>query len=327
MVKAERKPEDGVWLKLPGYEVVPLNTQLDGHVKQLTRAIHQGVRAHPDLARQDFYDVEIENGWDYIHVRTLTQKVYLVAHFASRFSSSSSNGISSGDEEMDTKQASALNVSDREEDSSTPNVPQTGQIDLLAIILSRAFHEQPTFTYLIPDERERRAVLPWFFRSLAIRASQFCGEIYTTETVQGGALWISPGRAHTFGRVLRTGMLTAPFRLGKASFRRCLSLKARLEEVHRRVASGPHWYLMALGVESADKDNIIRAALIDPMLSRADSDGLPCYLESFNPADLPFYKSRGFRIEGAGRIAGGGPNFWALLRTPRSLEHVVGALG
>ena len=51
--------------------------------------------------------------------------------------------------------------------------------------------------------------------------------------------------------------------------------------------------------------------------SRSDAEGLPCYLETFNPANLPFYKELGFRIEGAGRIPGG-PNFWAMVRGPRA---------
>jgi hypothetical protein len=198
-------------------------------------------------------------------------------------------------------------------DHRSSNSPQ---FELLAIVLSRALHYEPIFTYVIPDERDRRTVLPWFFRTLAIRASQLCGAIYTTDNIDGGALWIGPGRPQTFSRVLRAGVLTAPFRLGRISFRRCLSLSAHLEEVHERFASGLHWYLMALGVQAPDREHVTRRALIEPVLARADSDGLPCYVEIFNPTNLPFYKKRGFRIEASGRIHRG-PNFWALLRTPR----------
>jgi hypothetical protein len=47
--------------------------------------------------------------------------------------------------------------------------------------------------------------------------------------------------------------------------------------------------------------------------SCSDAKGLPCYLETFNPGDLPLYKKLGFRIEGAGRIPDG-PNFWVMVR-------------
>jgi hypothetical protein len=294
MVKPETKAGNTAWLELPAYHVVPLKPQLAEHVIGLERGIRQGIPAYPDVNRKDFFDLQLESGWVYIHVHADSCAVYLVAHSVSRFFSSPSSRMSAGNER---------------------------ELDLSAVILSRALHDEPNFAFVIPDERERRAVLPWFFRTLAFRASHVCGEIYTTNSIDGVALWISPGRARTFGRMLRMGMLTVPFRLGRAGFRRCLSLSNRLEQVHERLASGPHWYLMALGVEPPDQRHVIRGALIEPVLSRADSEGLPCYLETFDPANLPFYKKRGFRIEGAGRIPGGGPNYWALVRAPREASR------
>ena len=35
---------------------------------ELERAIEEGIPAYPDLARADFYDVELEDHWAYIHV-------------------------------------------------------------------------------------------------------------------------------------------------------------------------------------------------------------------------------------------------------------------
>src|SRR5262249_61589018 len=72
--------------------------------------------------------------------------------------------------------------------SKAPGILDTSQIDLLANVLSRSFHDNPNFVYMIPDEGTRRTLSPWFFRS-AIRATQLYGEIYTTETIDGGALW------------------------------------------------------------------------------------------------------------------------------------------
>jgi hypothetical protein len=53
----------------------------------------------------------------------------------------------------------------------------TSDTKALADVLGRAFYAEPLFTYMVPDERVRRALLPWFL-SAAIRASHFCGEIY-----------------------------------------------------------------------------------------------------------------------------------------------------
>jgi hypothetical protein len=299
MPRPKKKAKNTVWLELPDYHVVALKRRLAEHVEQLERAIHQGILAYSDLARRDFFDVEVQNEWFYIHVHADAHAVYLVAHSSRRFISLPGENDSDNEPErqndgMHEAQSTAFKL-DREVPFEARGSPAHG-LDLLSVILSRALHDEANFRYLVPDEQERRLVLPWFFRTLAIRASQVCGEIYTTETIDGAALWIGPDCEHTFSRVLRTGILTAPFRLGWTSLRRCWRLNTRLEEIHKR---------------------LIREALIDPVLSQADCDGLSCYSETFNPANLAFYKNRGFRIEGAGRIAREGPNFWVLVRAPR----------
>jgi hypothetical protein len=79
------------------------------------------------------------------------------------------------------------------------------QIDFLSTVLSRAFHNEPCLVYLMPEEETRRTVSPWFFQ-VAIHASQLCGEIYTTNAADGGALWMSPDNNWAIERILRTGM-------------------------------------------------------------------------------------------------------------------------
>jgi hypothetical protein len=59
-------------------------------------------------------------------------------------------------------------------------------------------------------------------------------------------------------------------------------------------------------------------ALIKPGLARADSDGLPCYLETFQERHLAFYEEHGFQIAGAGCIPDG-PNFWTMIRTSQDV--------
>jgi hypothetical protein len=91
-----------------------------------------------------------------------------------------------------------------------------------------------------------------------------------------------------------------------------------LNEIRRRLLGQQHWYLLALGVVAPLEKESARARLIEPLLSRADLDGQPCYLETFNEKDLAFYKRHGFRIAGSGKIPKFGPDFWALIRKPQS---------
>src|SRR5262249_47788567 len=148
---------------------------------------------------------------------------------------------------------------------------------------------------------------------VAIRLSHLYGEIYTTQGIDGGALWITPEHTLAFEQTISREALALPFNLGWPSFRRCVNLNARLQAVRKRLVRGPHWYLMAHGVKPSEQGGAIATALLEPVLSRADAHGLPCYLESFDEQDLPFYEACGFRVQGAGNIPAGGPNFWAMM--------------
>jgi hypothetical protein len=187
----------------------------------------------------------------------------------------------------------------------------------LATVLSLSVQNEPQFKYMIPDEQARHMVLPWFFRSVAIPLTRLCGQVLSTEAMDGGALWISPGCPFSFERMLRSEMPALPIKLGWAGVKRCLKVGAQLDWVRHRLTRGRHWYLMGFGVEPSKESEAVRGALIEPVLAQADSDALPCYVETFLERTLPFYEAHGFRVEGAGNIPDGGPNFWAMIRTPR----------
>jgi hypothetical protein len=186
----------------------------------------------------------------------------------------------------------------------------------LAGVLSRAFYEEPYFTYMVPDENERRSVLPGFLNAI-LDVSRLDGESYTTPDVEGGAVWISPDHTSTFERSVRARLRSTNFTLSTPSFRRCVRLSTRLEQVREQLSRSPHWYLIALGLDPTNERASIRPALLQPVLSRADAEGSYCYLETLQERSLSFYDAQGFRIEGCGRITQSGPRFWAMIRAPQ----------
>jgi hypothetical protein len=187
------------------------------------------------------------------------------------------------------------------------------EVNSLSSILSRTLHDEPHLVYLFPEQEMRRNAARRFFEA-AIHASELWGEICTHGTANGAALWLRPEYNWTIGEILRSGMIGIPFKLEPGVLRRCLKLGAGLAKVRKRLAPASHWYLMVLGAGTSDHEETIGGALIEPVLSRADSTGLPCYLETFNEKRLRFYKNHGFRITGAGKIPDGGPAFWAMRR-------------
>src|SRR5262245_19288653 len=133
---------------------------------------------------------------------------------------------------------------------------EPSQVNGLAVVLGRAYCEEPQVTFVIPDEETRLRLLPGFFR-VAIDASQLRGEVHVARRANGVALWIGPGSGHTIGRTVGSGFQWISRQLGWANLRRCLRMGLHLDKVHQRLIQGRHWYLLALGVEPAvEKDRL-----------------------------------------------------------------------
>jgi hypothetical protein len=55
------------------------------------------------------------------------------------------------------------------------------------------------------------------------------------------------------------------------------------------------------------------------MLARIDDEGLPCYLATCNPVNVPLYEHFGFEVVKVGTIPESDVGFWAMLREPQSV--------
>lgn len=186
-------------------------------------------------------------------------------------------------------------------------------VSRIAALFARAFQDDPLMCYAIPDVRQRRRLLPWL---MGLNARYGCryGEVYCTPEYTGAAIWLPPGQtAYTLWRMLRAGMFVAPLRLSWPMLRRLATVESRAQALHERYAPGPHWYLAQIGVEPAFQRQGIASRLLRPMLARADAAGLPCYLETENPANITIYQRYGFQVVAEDAVPAG-PHIWAMLR-------------
>lgn len=65
----------------------------------------------------------------------------------------------------------------------------------------------------------------------------------------------------------------------------------------------PHWYLPWLGVDPAFQGRGLGSLMLKHTLRRVDETGLPAYLESSNPRNIPLYERFDFEVLGV--IQGG----------------------
>lgn len=194
--------------------------------------------------------------------------------------------------------------------AGTPDARRLGQL------FARAFQDDPLMQYAIPNAFQRRRLLPALM-GLNVRYGCRYGEVYTTSAYTGAAIWLPPGHAtYTLRRMLRAGMLIAPLRLPWPMLRRLASGEGRAQRLHERYAPRPHWYLAQIGVEPAYQRQGIASRLLRPMLARMDAAGLPCYLETENPANVAIYERYGFQVA-AEDVVPDGPHIWAMLRGQR----------
>lgn len=185
-------------------------------------------------------------------------------------------------------------------------------------VMSRAFQNDPVWKYLLPDDARRLRSLPSFF-SILVRYSLRYGEVYTTPDLEGVACWLPPGNTTpAFGRLLRIGFREASLglELGWAGFRRYTAMEDYCDTIHKRSVAGQHWYLWGLGVDPSCQGHGIGGMLIQPVLARAASSGLPCYLETSNARNVPFYRKYGFTVVSEGVVPKSQLPVWAMLRSP-----------
>jgi ribosomal protein S18 acetylase RimI-like enzyme len=193
-----------------------------------------------------------------------------------------------------------------------------GQTREAGEVLARAFHDDPHWAWMLPDESRRAQVLAWFMEVWARYCHKY-GVVHTTAgRVEGAALWIPPGKYPPSAvRLILTGMMLVPLKFGRVAFGRLISGVNYETRLHKRDVPARHWYLPTLGVEPARQGQGIGGALLQPVLARADAEGLLCYVETERERNLPFYRRHGFEVVVEDDMPNGGPHFWTMKREPR----------
>ncbi|MDQ0466581.1 ribosomal protein S18 acetylase RimI-like enzyme [Caulobacter ginsengisoli] len=135
--------------------------------------------------------------------------------------------------------------------------------------------------------------------------------LYLAEDGAAAALWLPPG-VDQDGEAI--GAVIERFAADHPTPEVGAQIGAEMRTFHPHE---PHWYLSMLGVDPARQGRGLGSALLKAGLARCDADGLPAYLESSNPKNVPLYERFGF--EALGRIAPGDfPGLIPMLRPARA---------
>jgi len=178
--------------------------------------------------------------------------------------------------------------------------------------LTRAFADDPVWgAWAFPD-RARALEQRRVFFGLWVEMSLRDGWLMVTGGCEAVASWFPPGAGDDTPEDAALFRRLAHQHLGP---RAPLFLEGCALIERSRRGDEPFHFLSLLGTHDAHRGQALGGTLLDASLAIVDREGRPAYLDSTNPANIPFYERRGFRRMGAYRLPDG-PRIEPMWRKP-----------
>lgn len=179
-------------------------------------------------------------------------------------------------------------------------------------LLARAYRCDPLMTWVFPQEEHRlEAAAAWL--GVAVERYLARGEVDVVrdDGLAAVALWRLPETSLDGPETLPTarGVLRAVVGAEHAA---AVARGFALAREQAPVPAHPHAYLHFLAVAPGSQRRGLGGRLLDDVLSRTRSLGVPLRLETTNPANVPFYEAHGLRVRAEARLGDTGPVLWAL---------------
>lgn len=188
-------------------------------------------------------------------------------------------------------------------------------------VMSSAFHQDPLWIRLVPNEAKRAAHLRRFFKFFmsTMLATQ---EVYGLgNPLEAVAIWDTPEPRE---RPLRPPPEWAFFKLVFSPTFLVASKTSkifdRFEQMRKLHAPGRHFYLVSIGVVSASQGKGYASRLIRYELADADARGFGTYVETMTEMNVPIYEHFGFELKEQWDLPKTNLSAWALYRSPLKLS-------
>ncbi len=175
-------------------------------------------------------------------------------------------------------------------------------------VITLAFSTDPMARWTFPDPGTYLKIWPEIVRAFGDKGFAH-GTAHLAAGGAGAAMWLPPD-VHPDMERLTAVIEQHAAREQQADLER---LFAQMDGYH---PSDPCWYLPLIGVDPSCQGQGHGSMLLSYALEACDRDGVPAYLESSNPRNIPLYQRYGFESIGAIQ-AGTSPTVVPMLRRPR----------
>jgi GNAT superfamily N-acetyltransferase len=186
-----------------------------------------------------------------------------------------------------------------------------------AVVMADAFLDDPGWKAVGPDDRGRRhEYIRRVCRGSLNVVRRWGGPIWQVERagrVAGVLSSLDPGQWPP--PVVRsiTYQALGPVLAGPAVLWRSLAADGAMHKGH---PADHHLFVWMLTVSPSAQRSGVGRALLSTALERADARGVPTYLDTANPANLPYYGSFGFEPTGQTELPRAAP-LWFMYRSVR----------
>jgi len=192
---------------------------------------------------------------------------------------------------------------------STIRVAGNSDRSAVALMLARAFADDPATSFIFPDPTERLARLPRLF-GLLFDNDELNGQRLVTAGGEAATLWRGPGRTRT-GMIEMLLQVWPMLRAFGGALGRGMAVSNAIEAHY---PPGDYWYLHIAGCDPAAQGRGLGGAAVRSGIERIAGSGLRTYLETATERNLSFYRALGFDIIGEWTVPKGGPLFWSMMR-------------
>jgi len=182
----------------------------------------------------------------------------------------------------------------------------------VARLFGAAFVEDAMLRWPLPADATVEDVTMNF--AIVLDAYSSLDAIWVTSDLAGAAVWLPPAAAERFLEIeVPTRDLIRPLTDdGGARY------DVFWDWLGGHLPEEPCWFLDILAVEAAARGKGYGRRLIEHGLSRAHGEGLPAFLETSRPENVPLYERFGFHVVDAPAAPQGGPTIWFMQADPPS---------
>jgi GNAT superfamily N-acetyltransferase len=185
-------------------------------------------------------------------------------------------------------------------------------VDHLAVVLGRALTSEPMISWPFRGRSDPEPDRATTLFGILLRPYVDAGVVWGDAEGRGCAAWIPPGRLEVFESV----DVAARAAIRPVTDDDGARYAVFWDWIGDHMPDEPVWFLDMVGVDPPHQGRGIGAAVISSGLERSRETGIPAFLQTGNPRNVPYYERFGFRVVDEGDAPEGVPPVWFMRREP-----------